>query len=112
MIFGKTSGIGSRAIAAVQLAVQHAKERHLLSTMVCRVRNAAHHDPCPAAADLENPTSSSHHASSFVRNELNRRPASSAYRRMNSIRVSVEGSGGAPTSMPSMFLNQPSSLMH
>ena len=48
---------------------------------------------------------SSHHSSSFDRKVSSRLPESSAYRLMNSMRVSCPGSGGAATSTPRMLRN-------
>ena len=57
-------------------------------------------------------TSRCHHARSFCRNTARRLPESSAYRVMNSRRVSFTGMGGAPTSMANIRQNHLSSLMH
>src|SRR5688572_31559694 len=49
----KAARIRSGTVIAVDLALQHAQECHLLSAMMRCVRDAPHHDPCAAARNTE-----------------------------------------------------------
>ena len=60
----------------------------------------------------KNIVSPSNHGSSFTCSTARRLALSSAYRRIKPIRVSCDGNGGAPTSIPNIVRNHKSSLTH
>ena len=112
VILHQSAGVRRRSVVAVEIASEHAQHRHLLAAMMRGVRQPAREHPGSRRRTSKKFVISSHHGSSVWRRRSSRRPLSPAYRFRNSSRVSCAGSGGAATSMPSMFRNHASSLTH